>query len=117
MIMTTSSQNQILAQIDRRTKPRIDCNYSAQVRGSTEQGQRFAQPAVVANLSAAGLYLLSPRRVEQGAGLFVLVRLADQPRASERFLSIAAHGVVVRSVSESDGRFGVALKFSHYRLL
>ena len=103
--------------VDRRHAPRLDCNYPAQVRIRSSNGAKMDQDAMVSNLSASGLCLRFDKPVEPGSSLFTLVRVVEEP--SDKYLpfSIASDGVVVRSVPQVDGKFGVAVRFNHRRLI
>jgi len=102
---------------ERRSKPRIECAYPAVVRGLEPSGKRFEESAVLANLSACGLYLRLNRPVEPGRELTVLIRLSNAPRDEAKLSSIATRGVVVRSELQPDGRCGLALKFERHHFL
>ena len=103
--------------LDRRSKPRLDCDYPAQVRVYTPNGKKINKAAILSNLSAGGLYLRLDQRLESGAGLFILVRVVEEPADKYRAFSIASQGTVVRSEPQADGQFGVAVRFNHRRLM
>jgi hypothetical protein len=101
---------------DRRVKPRINCDYPAIVEGYEVDGTIFKEHAKIANLSASGLFLLSPCNVANGSKLSVTVLLSnllvdiDAPKLSTT-------GIVVRTESLPSGACGIAVKFNNYRFL
>jgi hypothetical protein len=102
--------------LDRRRKPRTNCQYPATVQGQDEQGKKFEEPAKLANLSATGLYLWIHREVQQGPKIFVIVRLSND-LIKEATPCIATNGIVTRTEPQPDGVWGVAIKFQGYRFL
>ena len=102
--------------LDRRVKPRIDCDYQAFVEGLDCGGIRYRDQAKLVNLSAGGLFMYLTREIEYGSKLSVTVHLskcltdADAPK-------LATNGVVVRTEPQIDGSCGVAVKFQNYRFL
>ena len=102
---------------DRRSRPRIECNYPAVVRGIGENRRNYLRDAVARNLSVGGLYLQSKQPAEVGSRLLVLVKLSSEPAASAEALSVAARGVVVRTEAGADGMHGMGIRFERYRLV
>ncbi len=102
---------------DRRRKPRIDEPFAARVRGVDGRGNSFEAEAVLANLSAAGLYMRLKRHVEEGLRLFIFLQLATKLMPGAKGLRVAAHGRVVRSEMQPDGSCGVAVLFERYHYL
>ena len=102
--------------IERRRKPRINCQYPATVHGQDEKGKRFEEFAELANLSATGLFLWINRDVQQGQKIFVTVRLFSE-LIKEATPCIATNGIVTRAEPQSDGVWGIAIKFQRYRFL
>jgi hypothetical protein len=101
---------------DRRQTLRVELPFPAVVRGIDPNGERFTLQTTLDNLSACGLYLRLARRVEPGESLFLVVRLSaaiDQAPAP----TIAVRGMVLRIEPQSDGCYGVALKFDQHRFL
>ncbi len=101
---------------DRRIKPRIECDYPAIIEGYDTDGTKYNDHAKLMNLSASGLFMLSSRRIESGSKLSVTVLLSnfsengDAPR-------LATNGMVVRIEPKSNGTYGVAIRFTHYRFI
>ena len=105
-----------IADTERRSKPRLKCAYAAIVRGSTENGKKFEENATVLNLSAAGIYVVLPRSIQEGQEL--AVKIAFPTGSLERGPSkLATNGVVVRTEDFSEGVLGIAVNFQHYRFL
>lgn len=102
---------------DRRVKPRIECNYPAVVRGIDPNRKKHVQEAIACNMSLGGLYLQSEQPAEIGSHLLVVVKLSGEPARSAEALSVAAHGVVVRTEAGRDGTHGMGIKFEHYRFI
>jgi hypothetical protein len=102
--------------LERRSKPRIKCAYTAIVRGSSTAGKRFEEHATVLNLSAGGVYVLVNRYIQEGQDLSVKIAF---PTGSLEWgtSNLASDGVVVRTEPLSEGSLGVAIKFQHYRFL
>jgi hypothetical protein len=102
--------------LDRRGKPRIDCDWLAQVVGINDQGKKYSDDGKLKNLSASGLFMLINRNVENGSKISVTVHLSDlviDPDAPK----LATKGIVVRTEPHEDGSCGVAVKFQNYRFL
>ena len=102
---------------DRRVKPRIECNYPAVVRGADPNRKKHVQEVIACNMSLGGLYLQSEQLAEVGSQLLVVVKLSGEPAPSAEALSVAAHGVVVRTEAGRDGTHGMGIKFEHYRFI
>ncbi len=102
--------------IERRQKPRIDCQYLATVQGKDRKGKKYEDVARLANLSATGLYMWANHPFELGEKVFVTVRIntgllkGTTPR-------IATDGIVKRTDPQPDGLIGVAIEFQKYRFL
>lgn len=61
--------------LERRLKPRIYDDFVAKVRGIDASQERFVEHTVVENLSASGLYMKLPRRVELEARILIILHL------------------------------------------
>lgn len=102
--------------LDRRIKPRIDCDYQAIVEGIDCSGMKYCERGKLVNLSACGLFLLVNRQVEHGSKLSVTVHLSKPPIEADA-PRLATNGIVVRTEPWIDGMCGVAVKFQNYRFL
>ncbi len=112
--------NQNAAQVtivERRRKPRINCQYQATVHGQDAKGKKFEETAKLANLSATGLYLWLKRDVQIGQKIFVIVLLNSEFAREATTPRIATNGIITRVEPQSDGVMGVAVKFQRYRFL
>jgi hypothetical protein len=101
---------------ERRSKPRILCDYPAIVEGYDEAGKRYIENARLANLSASGLYMKAKRTVTNGAELSVTILLAGEFSGADT-PKIATNGIVVRTEPQVDGSCGIGVKFSKYKFL
>ena len=101
---------------ERRVSERIQCRYSAIVRGSSGDGRKFEEFVTVLNLCACGAYLLINRNVEVGQNLSVRIAI---PTGSLDFGSskLATTAVAVRTEFFSEGVLGIAIKFQKFRFL
>jgi hypothetical protein len=102
--------------IERRRKPRIECQYTATVQGRDTQGNKYEDTARLANLSATGLYMWVKHPIELGEKIFVTVRI-NTGLLKEATPRIATDGIVTRIDPERDGVIGVAIEFQRYRFL
>jgi len=102
--------------IDRRRKPRIDCEYLAIVQGRDRQGKKYEDSARLANLSATGLYMWVNHPIKTGEKVFVTVRI-NTGLLKENTPKIATDAVVRRTDLQPDGLLGVAIEFQSYRFL
>ena len=102
---------------ERRQKPRINCSYPATLRSHGEQGSKYEARAVLANMSASGMYLQTRRAVKPGEQLFVAVRLSTAPLDTNNRPHLAASGSVVRVEPKADGTYGVAIKLHRHRFV
>lgn len=101
---------------ERRSKPRMVCNYPAYVRGKNEEGKNFEEPARVINMSSGGVYLLLNRAIPSGEELSIRIAM---PTGSLDLGSskLATNGTVVRGEAKTKGIFGIAVKFNSYRFV
>jgi hypothetical protein len=90
------------------------CDYPAIVEGYETSGNKYSENARLANLSAGGLYMWTQRSFEPGVKLSVTILLAN-PAGDEPPPRLATKGVVMRTEPQTDGSYGIALKFNHYR--
>lgn len=105
------------ALVERRRKPRVICSYPALVRGQAPTGMQYEARAVLTNLSATGMYLLTHRQARLREQVQVTVRLSTAPLDKTQAPSIAASGSVVRVEPRSDGSYGVAVVLHSYSFI
>ncbi len=100
---------------ERRSKPRLRCNYPATVQGTDSSATRFKEPATLHNLSATGLYLRMKREIERGSELFICFRMSTAAQVQAPALAI--RGIVVRTEARTDGTCGLGLRLVRYHIL
>jgi hypothetical protein len=100
--------------IERRSKPRINCNYPAIIRGTDKYGKKFDENARVINLSGSGIYALLNRYIPNGSVLSVNIAL---PTGNLEWgtSKIATTGIVLRGKIHPNGFFGIAIKIQQCR--
>lgn len=102
--------------VERRAKPRLNCSYPALLRGVSSEGMRYEGRALLTNLSAGGMYLLTRRQAHLSEQVKISVRLATSPLNKQEAPYITASGSVVRVEPRPDGSYGVAVQLHSYRL-
>jgi hypothetical protein len=96
--------------VERRAEKRLKGIFPVRVRGITASGQLFEMHTLADNISEGGLYLQLPYALHVGMSLFALVRLPGGA-------SLAARGRIVREEAKQTGLSGIAVCFSHRRLI
>ena len=109
-----NKNSQPVMMYERRAKPRLACSYPARVSGYTG-AMKFEARAVLANMSASGMYLRMKRRLELNEPVFILVRLSTSELNTDATPRIAANGSVVRVEPKSDGTYGVAVRLDNHQ--
>jgi len=104
------SQTPGMSVVDRRKNVRVFGAFAVRMRGIDESGTRFQATALVDNISSSGLYMQMSRLLSERSKLFLLVQLLSGP-------AVAALGEVARTETRPYGLYGVAVRFSHTRLL
>ena len=104
-------------QAERRSKPRIDISLPATVRAYSAAGKRFKTGALLANMSANGMFLHIDRNIRVGERIFVFVRLSPDIETDDLRPQIAASGTTVRTEVLPDGSFGIGIKLHNHRFL
>ncbi len=102
--------------LDRRRKPRIDCQYMAIVHGCGPHGSKFEESATLANLSSTGLFMFVNYPFKLGEKVFVIVRI-NTDLLKETTPRIAIDGIVTRTEPQADGLTGVAIDIQRYKFL
>jgi PilZ domain len=99
---------------ERRSKPRVNCDYPAIIRGHDPDGKKFEENARVINLSAGGVYALLNRYVQNNSEVSVNIAL---PTGNLQWGTsrIATTGVVVRGKIHQDSIFGIGIKILRSR--
>jgi hypothetical protein len=104
-------------EVERRKKPRIHKPFLAKVRGVNSLGEAFEVATVLDNLSSGGLYLRLKERVDNGARIFLMIRLSTRPVDLVPVASVAVEGVVVRNEVQSNGTYGIGIAISSRRFV
>ena len=115
--MSSDSRFTNNGEISHRTKPRIYEPFPAKVRGVDTNGEPFRIETVIDNLSTGGVYLRLAQPVEQGAKLFIMIRLSTAKSDEMPAPRVAARGVVLRAEPQPDGVYGLAIAFTRHRFL
>jgi hypothetical protein len=99
---------------ERRTKPRMDCNYTAIVRGQDSSGKKFEESGRVTNLSSSGAFVLVNRYIENGTILSINLAL---PTGNLEWgtSKIALTGCVVSGRILPQGVYGIAFEIQQFR--
>ena len=101
---------------DRRIKPRVCCDYPVIIEGYDDTGNKYNENAILANLSASGLFMKANRKIKNGSKLSVTILLTSEVIDPDT-PKLATNGIVVRTEPQVDGTCGVAIKFNNYRFL
>jgi hypothetical protein len=84
--------------------------FPVRMRGFDESGCAFKATSLADNISAGGMYLQLGRRMADGSRLFAVVRL-------QTGANMAARGAVTRIERRPHGLIGVAVRFTHAKLM
>src|SRR2546421_12703993 len=102
---------------ERRRKPRIYEPFWATARGLDVRDKTFESNTQLDNLSAGGLYMKLAQSVEPGTKLCVIIQFSTPAAGKVDAPRVAIDGVVRRVELNQSKAHGVALEFTHYRLL
>lgn len=100
-----------------RRKFRMSGPCAAFVQGVDAKGQAFRNAAVLDNVSAGGLYLRLRSDLPVGEKIFVVFAFSPQTVVAAQGPKVATRGVVHRVEQQSDGAYGVAVRFQQHRFL
>ena len=103
--------------LERRGHPRICEKFPVKISGVDEAGAEFKTDAILDNLSASGLYVRLPYKIDAGAKLSFIIRISPVPDDAVSAPRVAAKGVVMRAMPEADGLCGVGVSFTQHRFL
>jgi hypothetical protein len=103
--------------MERRAKQRISADFPAKFRFTGRDGWKVELSSLVKNISASGLYLHSPRRIEPRETLFLVIRFLSPVSPNRDMAKIAVKGVVVRIDSLPGGHFGLGISMKQRRFL
>jgi hypothetical protein len=101
---------------ERRTKPRINCDYPAIFQGNDGKGGKFSEKVRVVNISTSGVFIVARSLIENDTEVFVKIKL---PTGSLVWgiSRLATKGNVIRSEQQPDGTIGIAIRFHNYKFL
>ncbi len=101
---------------EKRSKPRINCDYPACVKGCDVDTAKFKEDSRLTNLSAGGLFMRVNRNIEYGSSVSVIIYLTSTSITTDT-PKLSTKGTVVRTEPHVDGSCGVAVQFTNYRFL
>ena len=99
---------------ERRQKARIKEPFPARIWGVDSGDLPFNVEGVVDNMSSTGLYLRTPRMVDAGIEVRLIVHLLHGPSSG---VTASVQGRVLRSEKQDDGKHGLAIAISKHRFL
>ncbi|HEY8184917.1 MAG TPA: PilZ domain-containing protein [Pyrinomonadaceae bacterium] len=99
---------------ERRHKARIQEPFSARIWGVDSGDLPFNTDGIVDNMSSTGLYLRTPRQVDIGSEVKLIVHLLSGPASG---VTASLQGQVLRSELQQDGKHGLAIAISKHRFL
>jgi len=100
--------------LERRRKARIREPFPARIWGVDSGNLPFNVDGVVDNISSTGLYLRTPRLVDPGSEVRLIVHLLHGPTSG---VTASLQGRIVRTESQADGRYGLAIASSKHKFL
>ncbi|HBG74618.1 MAG: hypothetical protein A2X25_11340 [Chloroflexi bacterium GWB2_49_20] len=101
---------------EKRTKPRMKCDYPVTMQWQNAQGQKFVETARVIDLSSSGALVATQCSIANEAEIHVKIALSSESPEWDSS-QLATRGTVVRNEHLSDGAIGIAIKFQKYRFL
>ena len=102
---------------ERRQHLRLYEPFSVLVRGVDACGEAVENATVLDDFSAGGLYVRLRWRVEPGARLFAVVRIAPAIDSTVSGPRVAVRCRVIRVELHLEGRWGVGVQFTRHRFL
>jgi PilZ domain-containing protein len=99
---------------ERRAKPRSSDTLAARVWGVDVDDQPFSFDCLLDNISASGLYVRLPRRMNFSAAISLVVRLPDGPVDGKL---AAINGTIIRDQIEHDGNTGVGVRIVEHSFI
>ena len=102
---------------ERRQHPRLYESFPLLVRGVDACGEAFEIHTVLDDFSTGGLNVRLRWRIEPGARLFAVVRIAPALDPTVFGPRVAVRGRVVRVELQREGQWGVGVQFIHHRFL
>ena len=99
---------------ERRQKARIKEPFPARIWGVDSGDLPFNVDGVVDNISSTGLYLKTPRAVDAGNEVRLIVHFLSGPESG---VTASVQGRILRSELQPDGAHGLAIAISNHRFL
>ena len=99
---------------ERRHKARISEPFPARIWGIDSGDLPFNVDSVVDNISSSGVYLKTPRAVDIGSEVKLIVHFLSGPTSG---VTASLQGRVLRSELQDDGTHGLAIEVSKHRFL
>lgn len=93
-----------------REETRLYGLYPLLVRVKNFEGQEIKSHTVADNVCSGGLYFQFPQVLSTGIRIFTLIQLPEG-------ISIATRGRILRNESKPHGMVGMAIRFSHTRII
>lgn len=99
---------------ERRQKARIKEPFPARIWGVDSGDLPFNVDVVIDNISSTGLYLKTPRAVDTGNEVRLIVHFLSGPSSG---VTASVQGRILRSELQPDGKHGLAIAISKHRFL
>ena len=99
---------------ERREKARISEPFPARIWGVDSGDLPFNVDCVIDNMSSTGLYVKTPRAVGNGSEVKLIVHMLSGPSSG---VTASVQGRILRSESQADGKYGLAIEISKHRFL
>ncbi len=100
--------------VERRLKPRSHDVLPARVWGVDSDDQPFSLDCHLDNMSASGLFLRLPRRMNFSSSISLVVRLLNGP---DEGAVAAIKGTVTREELKSDGHRGIGVRIVEHKFI
>ena len=113
--MNSSSSD--YSRVERRGKVRNYEPFSVKVQYADPNGNFFEIDTVLDNLSTSGLYLRMAQKVHAGDKLSIRINLPPVSDVAAPGLNVSTEGEVLRVDPLRNDKFGVAVRFTRYRVL
>jgi hypothetical protein len=99
---------------ERRRTARIRQSFPARIWGVDSGDLPFNVDGIVDNISSSGLYMRTPRLVDPGSEVRLIVHLLSGPTSG---VTASVQGRIVRTDTQADGKHGLAITISKHKFL
>ena len=99
---------------ERRQKARIKEPFPARIWGVDSGDLPFNVDGVIDNISSTGLYLKTPRSVDTGHEVRLIVHFLSGPTSG---VTASIQGRILRSELQPNGKHGLAISITKHRFL